>query len=349
MSHPSISIQIVTYQSALDISRCLDSIAAQSIAVHEILILDNSSQDKTISIIENHILFKKNKIKIFPLHKNIGFAAAHTILSKRTSSEYIFILNPDAYLDEKCLGELVTKMKNDSSVFAAQPVVFLSQKKTQINLTGKLVHYLGFDWLKDYLATEIPEPGFIDSCSGSAVLIDRKKFLSLGGFDPFYFMYYEDSDLSWKARLAGYKLWFEPKSIVYHDYKFQPKTEQQSFHQKLFYIERNRVWTYLKNYELHTILLLLPAQIVTELSLCIYAALQGWMLIKLKSYQSIFVHREKLLLDRKKIEDIRRISDREITKKALSQITFSLFSHPAVKYILNPFLFLYWQLVKNLI
>ena len=108
------------------------------------------------------------------------------------------------------------------SVAAVQPLVYLFDKKT-INLTGKVTHYLGFDWLKDFKQTKIPKKQRIYSLSGSGVLFDKEVFLQLGGFDELYFMYYEDSDLSWKLQLVNKKIMFVPESKLYHDYKYIPK------------------------------------------------------------------------------------------------------------------------------
>src|SRR5690606_19862568 len=137
-----------------------------------------------------------------------------------------------------------------------QPLILLPNKR--INASGILPHFLGFNSLRDYEKNSPSKNNFIFSCSGSAFLITRSLFLKLRGFDSEYFMYFEDSDLCWRAVLSGETIEVVPNAIVTHDYEPIPKTNYFNLSKKYFYYERNRILTIFKNYSLSTLILLMP-------------------------------------------------------------------------------------------
>ena len=349
MTSPLVSIQIITHNSENHIEVCLDAIAASTYQNLEIILIDNNSTDGTVKKVKQHALFSSKKIHSFFLQENLGYAGGHNFASKYTKGKYLFLLNADSTLSPNCIEPLVARLESNSNLFACQPLILLKRDKEKINLTGKMVHFLGYDWIRDYKKTAIPPAGEVDSISGAAVLFNTEVFKKIGRFDQQYFMYYEDSDISWRARLAGYSLFFEPRSILYHDYKYIPDAKQQSWQQKVYYVERNRLMTVIKNYSSKTLFSLFPVILINELALTLYAALSGLFFTKLKSYAGLWRARETLLEARNSTQDMRNVSDAEIVTKFVAQIDFVHFDHPAIKYVLNPFFAAYWFLVKRFI
>jgi GT2 family glycosyltransferase len=92
------------------------------------------------------------------------------------------------------------------------------------------------------------------SGSGCASLFRRKMLDEIGLFDEDFFAYAEDTDLGWRARLAGWKAYYVPEAIVYHHHSKQFGTYSS---RKAFLVERNRIWVALKNFPL-SILILSP-------------------------------------------------------------------------------------------
>jgi GT2 family glycosyltransferase len=234
-------------------------------------------------------------------------------------------------------------------VAVCQPMVYLMKHPKQLNLTGKVTHFLGFDWVRDYKRTIIPRGGEIMSFSGCGVMIKKSVFTITKAFDQNYFMYYEDSDLSWRLRLFGYRLLFVPSAIMYHDYKYIPVERYQSLKSKLFYNERNRIMTLYKNYSTRTMLLLLPMAIVMECCMVVYALFGGWFIEKIRGYSSIIQLRNTLQKNRVFVQKNRIVSDKEITRDFMSTLHTELYNNIVVKYVINPLLFCCWGLVKHLI
>ena len=136
----------------------------------------------------------------------------------------------------------------------------------------------------------------------------RELFEALGGFDGIFFMYMEDTDLSWRARLAGYRCLYVPGSEVYHDYalRFGPR--------KVFLQERNRYLMLLKGLRWRTLIALSPALLLAE------AVTWGFVLLrerrqvanKVLAYAWLLRHWDGVLARRRRTQALRRVRDRDL-------------------------------------
>ncbi len=345
MKRPLVSCIVVTYNSAKYIQACLKALQKVTYPNLEILVVDNGSSDETLKLVKSF----GSKIKLYLNPENGGYAGGHTFGIQKARGEYFFLLNPDTTVTVKFLEPLVTAMESDSQRAACQPLVYLAQSPNEINLSGKVTHYLGFDWLRDYQSKKVRPSGEIISFGGAGILLRATALEKVGGFDSTYFMYYEDGDLSWRLRLNGFKLWYCAESVVYHDYKFVPDEQNQTSTQKLFWAERNRLYTCFKNYELSTICLVVPMLLLIETGLLCFLAAKGLLKAKLNSYISLWRARKNLAIARKQVQLLRTVTDRGVMNDFETEINFSLFHHPLITYVLNPILFLYWQLIWPLI
>ncbi len=342
---PLVDLIIVTYNSEKYINKCLGSVFKESGSFKQLIIFDNNSTDKTRSIL---IKYQK-RIKLICSNKNIGYAGGVNEALKVCKSKYFFILNPDTEVSKNFLNPMLKVMEGDKKIGACQPAVYLLTKKSTLNLTGKETHYLGFDWIRDYKAKVLPLIGEITSFSGSGVLIRTSLFNKLGGYDPFYFMYYEDSDLSWRMRLAGYKIVFVPESVIFHDYKFKTDEKYQPMKQKLYYLERNRLITIFKNYEIKSLILILPLIFLTEVLMLVYSLSKGFIRHKIMGYLNIVINLDLILESRKRTQGLRRTKDSTVTSNFKSVLSFSELNTRAVRIFVNPVLNLYLSIIRKFI
>ena len=336
---------IVTHNSEEYIENCLASVEKAKDSFSKVIILDNASSDGTLDTLNLY----EGKFLIVRSKDNLGYAKGVNKAVDLSRSEYVVILNPDTTVTKNFANLLISELNKDKSVAAAQPSVFILRDKKRINLTGKITHYLGFDWIRGYKEKVLPKKGEIVSFSGSAVAVRKSVFEELGGYDEFYFMYYEDSDLSWRMQLMGYKILFVPSSKVYHDYKYKPKEAYQPLKKKLYYAERNRLVTLFKNYSGKTLVLLSPAIFLIEAMMVIFSIINGWFIQKIKGYADIFTNRSLIKRQRVKIQGERKQGDRQIFGKFARTLSFSHFQIAPVRFIVNPFLFSYYRLIKPFI
>ena len=193
-----ISVIIVTHNSAACVGSCLDEIAS-SLPDAERLVVDNASTDLSRAVAEHH------GAKVTPLDKNLGFGRACNVGAGQAAHEHILFLNPDVAIgatDASLLEDLLQARDFGLNVPASTSCQFMLRERSWINETMSL----SLRALRPReLPKRVPSPraGRAPWVSGAALLVRKAEFLSVGGFDARYFLYYEDRDLSWKYRQRG--------------------------------------------------------------------------------------------------------------------------------------------------
>ncbi|QQG49797.1 MAG: glycosyltransferase family 2 protein [Candidatus Berkelbacteria bacterium] len=319
---PTVVI-IVSYNQPQYLLDCLDSLYRQNTTNFTALVIDNNSRETG---------FLDEAARRFPRavivreRSNWGFAKANNIgmsWAIKHGAKNIVLLNHDTEVDASFLEEGL-KVLNRAEVGLVQSKLLLydvaSNKRTKlINSAGNKLHFLGFGYVGDYLKPDSPEfskDQQITYASGAALFIKADLAKKLGGFSLEYFMYHEDLDLSWRARLLGYEIWRAGRSVVWHKYSFSRNPI------KFYYAERNRLLTLLKNYRLLTLLLLLPFGLVFELCLILASIPRGWLGAKLASYWGALKLFDTTWKERRVIQRQRRVSDKDIIQLMTYRLVF---------------------------
>jgi hypothetical protein len=139
-------------------------------------------------------------------------------------------------------------------------------------------------------------------------------FLAAGGFDEDFFCYFEDTDLAWRARVAGWRCRYNPKAVVYHKHRgseVQLTRDSAVPRHVLAWCERNRVWMVLKNAGLSTLLLSLPLLAARE-AYVVVEALRQRDLYKLRARRDALRLLEPMLQKRRAVQAKRRAPEREV-------------------------------------
>lgn len=269
---------------------------------------------------------------------------------KMTDTAIIFITDNDILYDKKCLSELIKVMTENKNVAACVPRLMYWNDPTRIYIAGSKVHYLGTslcgrrDQVLENISTK-PEP----STGGGILLVDRKKILSLGGFDNDYMHGWgEDGEFYQRLMLAGYKSLYVPTAYGFHEDKLSTFRENRAVGQ-IF----NR-WQYIiTHYSILTLLLLFPA-------LVIYEGMQFlFMLVKRMGgiyFKSNFMALKKIpafLEKRRRIQKLRRVSDRQVLHSGNIYLAPSLLKNNSFLTFLlkgiSSFFDIYWKLVRSLV
>lgn len=321
----------------------------------EILVVDNNSSDDSVGYLREH--FPKIKIIINPT--NLGFVGANNIgyqYACRQKADYIYLLNQDTVIRPGWLQPLYDFARHNK-FGTLQSKILLWPDTSRVNTLGNVIHFLGFGYGQgcgrlDQKKNEIKK---INYASGAGVLIsleawaDFVKAGQAGGgtralFDETMFMYLEDLDLGWTMSLLGYDNYLVPDSIIYHKYQFNRSMRHY------YWLERNRLWVMMKNYQWPTMLLILPAYLLMELGQLFYASKNGRLGQKLKSYSFLFSSQEwqELLARRRQIQRERRRSDRTVAGHFSGVILFQELSSPVLA-VANVFFYIYWTIIKQFI
>ena len=249
-SCPSVSIVIVNFNGRELLRQCLLTLLDTDYPNYEVVVVDNGSTDGTLAEMDasfgsdSRITFVRNR-------ENVGHAEGCNIGAGMTTGRYIVFLDSDIEFEtENWLSELVKVMENDASVGLAQAKIVLSEDKRCLDYVCVAVDALG-TWAATYGSKEdrFKEAFEILAASSGCCIIRREVFDQVGGFDPDYFIYDDDTDLSLRARLLGYQVMFVPSALVVHRSGVLRGVSGEA----LYHSSKNRLRTVLKNYELRNV------------------------------------------------------------------------------------------------
>lgn len=355
---PKIAIQLVTYWSkdgAVDIDLCMRSIERVRYPKDRlaIVIVDNPSPSGSASeYMQKNWLHKSGDNfpeTFFVKNKtNTGFAGGHERAyteSKKWGAEAVYLLNQDAVMDRGALERIVEVMVNNPEMAIVQSRIMLFDKPELLNSKGNCLHYLGFGY-SDGNGTKPDDSGNQHPhfyASGAAMLARLSVVDKIGGlFDERYFMYHEDVDISWRARLAGYQIGYAHDSIVYHRYEFSRSVE------KFFFMERNRLITHFTHLKFKSFVLVLVPMLVSEIAGLVFSVRAGWLDKKVSAYKALLSREVRdIIKERRKLSfTIRVVGDRDIFKHMVGVIEAQEVTSPIIKYIANPLLNTYFKVLK---
>lgn len=308
---PEISYLVVSHNSEKHISKCITSIINQSHTDYEIIVIDNNSQDNTVSIVTDFCM-KNEKIRSIANKENIGYGSAIAKVIENTHGEFLAILNADTFLDKDWARKILDTFKTDQKAMSASGTIYFPNGELQSS--GGMMDKYGAvvqRGSKIFYSRNIGNKSFFYN-DGSSFMVRRKIFQHLN-LDPRLFLYYEDVDLSWKIRMLDYKIIHVPDAISYHDmgHSFSDMTLS-----KFYYVARNRIYVCQKNYSLRNIICRFPIMLflifLTSVSYDTSKKHRGYTIAFFKAVFWNLVNVRTLLKERKKLRLINKISDSEL-------------------------------------
>ena len=336
-SGPSLATVIVAYESSAELPETLAALRAQLQQGDELMVVDNASTDDSAAVA------RAAGATVIELERNVGFAGGCRAGADATSAALLFFCNPDCVAEPGALEALRAAAALQPGWGAWQALVTLPGGR-EVNTSGGVTHWLGMGWAGQVGAAvtavgeELREVSF---ASGAALVVRREAWEAVDGFDPEYFMYGEDLDLSLRLRLAGYGVGIVPAARVEHAYDF----EKGAY--KWFLLERNRWWTVLGAYPTPLLVTLLPALLAAELALLVVAARGGWLKEKLRAQAAVLRSLPWALRRRARVQAQRRAPLRDFAG-GLSATLDSPFLGPVAELApVRGLQALYWKLVRR--
>lgn len=263
---PGASVIVVTHDSAAWIGRCLGSLRRQKVErPYEVVVVDSGSTDDTVELVRRD----HDWVKLFGA-ANRGFGAACNLGAKHARGRVLAFVNPDTETDPGWLRELIAPLAAGGRITTSQ--VRLLGDPDRLNTEGQTLHFTGLGFVRGYRskATTDPKPRPVPGFSGAAFAMLRADFQRLSGFDESIFLYADDTELSWRARRAGFEILVAPASVVYHQYTLRLTAE------KFQHVETGRWILLRKHYRWWHLLLYLPSLVLVELMSWAYAVGLGF-------------------------------------------------------------------------
>lgn len=216
-----LSIIIVTWNNENIIEMCLDPLDLNNEST-EVIVVDNNSSDRTVEIIET----RYTSVKLIKNDSNLGYAKANNQAIEISSSDYILLLNSDAFVLKGSIESLIDFMNINKSVGIAGPqlinpdgtwqrsygrfptISFQLCNLLQIQRVDRLIN----KWKWNHSQKDYP----VDYIEGACMLIRRDVIKEIGLLDEDYFFYGEDADFCYRAKKAGWEVSFVIESRVVH-------------------------------------------------------------------------------------------------------------------------------------
>lgn len=222
MTVPSVAIVILNWNGRKFLEQFLPSVMATTYPNKQVIVADNASTDDSL------VFLQKNypQVNLIKNPSNEGFAKGYNTALKQVAADYYVLLNSDVEVTPGWVEPIIALMEKDSSIAACQPKLLAHADKKKFEFAGACGGWL------DRFAYPFSRGRVFDICeedkgqyndaapcfwaSGAAFFVRSSVFHTMKGFDEFFFAHQEEIDLCWRMQLAGYKVYVQPASVVYH-------------------------------------------------------------------------------------------------------------------------------------
>src|SRR3989344_420271 len=226
-----VFIIILNFNGKDDTLACIESVEKLEVGSEtlEVIIVDNGSSQR--------LMINDEGLKIIRNEKNLGYAGGNNIgitYALAHGADYILVLNNDTIVDKNLVSELLITARSNEKIGIVAPKIYFAKgyefhkDRYKESERGKVFWYAGgkMDFanvLGSHRGVDEVDSGQYekeeetDFASGCCMLVKREVFEKVGGgFDEKYFLYYEDNDLSQKAKRNGFKIVYSPKAVLWH-------------------------------------------------------------------------------------------------------------------------------------
>jgi GT2 family glycosyltransferase len=334
-----VSVVVVAYRSGEALTRCLGTVLAAR-GVLEVVVVDNGGGGPEVDAAR-----ALAGVRVIEPGENLGYAGGCNAGAVEARGDVLLFLNADTEVDAGA-PEVLAAALADPEIGVAVPRIVLLDDPTRLNAAGNVVHLTGLSWPGHWgePADSAGELRDVPYASGSALAIRAETFRALGGFAAELFLYQEDLELSWRARLAGLRVVLEPAATVAHDYDYDPLDAE-----KHYWLERNRLVFVLTAYSGRLLALLAPVLLAAEIGLAILARRDGWWREKRRGWLWLLRNRATIARLRRRTQVLRRIPDREAARFLTDRLDPPMREVPATIERLEPLLRAYWALARKLL
>jgi len=254
---PDVSVVIVTWNGRQYLDACLRAVFAQQGVDAEVVLVDNASSDGTAA----YVRARFPDVRLVQLEENRGFAGGNNAGAREARGKYLAFLNNDTVADPGWLRALHAGVDAGSRGLLVTSRIVYMHDPGVIDSAGDGVFRWGGAFKRHHgePAAAAAQPMEVFGVCGAACLMPKSVFDELGGFDEDFFASHEDVDLSYRARLRGYRCLYVPDAIVRHHGSATLGTISRF---AVFHGQRNLEWVFLKNTPASLLVRTLPGHLL---------------------------------------------------------------------------------------
>jgi GT2 family glycosyltransferase len=267
---PEVSVIVVSWNGREYLGPCLDALRAQRGIDFEVILVDNASTDGTSEFVRTHY----PGVRMVELPHNLGFAGGNNAGARDARAPWLAFLNNDTVPEPDWLARLHAGVRSNTHFQLATSRIVYMHDATVVDSAGDGMYRSGGAFKRHHggRADDARASGEVFGICGAACLIERSVFEELGGFDEHFFASHEDVDLSYRARLRGYRCAYVADAVVRHHGSATLGTVSAF---SVYQGQRNLEWVYLKNTPGSLLLRTLPGHLLYLAAAALFFARQG--------------------------------------------------------------------------
>jgi GT2 family glycosyltransferase len=218
----SVAVVILNWNGRNFLAQFLPSVLASVYDNKRVIVADNGSTDDSVAFVQQQY----PTVEIIHNKQNEGFAKGYNTILKQVQADYYVLLNSDVEVTANWIGPVIELMESDSAIAACQPKLLSWHHKhlfEYAGASGGWIDSLGYPFMRgrvfDNCETDEGQYNTVQQCfwaSGAALFVKAAVYHKMGGLDDYFFAHQEEIDLCWRMQLAGYKVYVQPASVVYH-------------------------------------------------------------------------------------------------------------------------------------
>lgn len=317
MKRPLVSLIIVNWNGLKMLKDCFFSLAEINYPNWEVILVDNGSNDGSQEFARK-FKFPHSQLKIIQNKTNLGFAEPNNQGYRASKGKYILLLNNDTKVKKDFLNKMVKRMEQDPQIGVSQPKIYLMEKPGFLDNTGSYLTRIGLLKHEGFLEKDGPcfnQEKQIFAAKGACMLIKREVIEKVGLFDKDFFAYFEESDFCWRVWLVGYRVIYYPQTFIFH--KLGATSKKMNQFSLNYHSIKNRIASLVKNLEFKSLFTIFPLHLFFLFSLGTFYLLRfqfGKVKMIIAAIYWNLIHLPGLLSQRRKIQQLRTVSEDEILR-----------------------------------
>ena len=304
------SVVVLNFNGREHLELCLSSLLRQTHTSFEVILVDNGSTDGSAGYVRGAFPW----VQVIRLDHNVGFCGGNNAGIRAARGRFIALLNNDTEVASAWLESLSQAMRTNQHAGLCASRMMRFWERDVIDNAGDLLASTGCALERGRGQTESPEFGadcdVFGACAGAA-LYRRSMLDEIGLLDERFFLTYEDLDLSFRARLAGYGCVYVADAVVYHKVR---GTMAHFPSQQVFQSQRNIEWVWLKNMPASLMLKYLPQRLLYWLGAAWFFTRRGHGLTFLRAKLAALTGCIPVLKQRAQIQRSRRITSEDFER-----------------------------------
>ncbi|MEK9180985.1 MAG: glycosyltransferase family 2 protein [Patescibacteria group bacterium] len=221
MSNIKLSVIIVNYNTRELLRKCLRSVfVSETNFDYEVLVSDNDSADGSTAMIKRDF----PQVRLLENHANLGFSKGNNVALRQASGKYLLLLNSDTEVAANTFNVSIGYLESHKEVGILGGKVLLPDGRLDVacrrkfpNPWNSFLRLFGLKKFSDYnIVSPVDAETEVDAVMGAYLLIRRETLDKIGLLDEAFFMYGEDLDWCWRAKVAGYKVIYYPRAEIIH-------------------------------------------------------------------------------------------------------------------------------------